>query len=216
MTRWPYAVLSSWCCRCRYVAKWVELVEVGGWIGILNININIGVACGTSPCCCCCWLITFTCCRSAGSIATSVCCLCLSLSHVAAAHVRSLRNPTYLPGVFKRSPRQRRRAQAMCAKSEKSTKSQTVKGSNNSNNKLAAATANGQHRWQQQVWLCQAAQPTNSPPSATVAASSSNSSVFPCCSASLPLPPSLALLCFAVFFSPRTAWRMRNVGVIAN
>lgn len=137
--------------------------------------------------------------------------LSLSLSHVAAAHVRLLRNPTYLPGVFKRSPRQRRRAQAMCAKSEKSTKSQTVKGSNN---KLAAATANRQHRWQQQVWLCQAAQPTNSPPSATVAASSSNSSVFPCCSASLPL--FLALLCFAVFFSPRTAWRMRNVGVIAN
>lgn len=152
---------------------------------------------------------------SVGWVDCYVCCLCLSLSlsRVAAAHVRSLRNPTYLPGVFKRSPRQRRRAQAMCAKSEKSTKSQTVKGSNNSNNKLAAATANGQHRWQQ-VWLCQAAQPTNSPPSATVAASSSNSSVFPCCSASL--PPSLALICFAVFFSPRTAWRMRNVGVIAN
>lgn len=169
------------------------------------------MACGTLLCCCC-WLITFTCCRSAGSIATSVCCLCLSLSlsHVAAAHVRSLRNPTYLPGVFKRSPRQRRRAQAMCAKSEKSTKSQTVKGSSN---KLAAATANGQHRWQQQVWLCQAAQPTNSPPSARVAASSSNSSVFPYCPC---LSPSLDLLCFAVFFSPRTACRMRNVGVIAN
>lgn len=132
----------------------------------------------------------------------SVCCpvcLCvslfLSLSHVAAAHVRSLRNPTYLPGVFKRSPRQRRRAQAMCAKSEKSTKSRTVKGSNN---KLAAATANRQHRWQQQVWLCQAAQPTNSPPSATVAASSSNSSVFPCCSPSLPL-----LICSALLYSSR-------------
>lgn len=126
---------------------------------------------------------------SVGWVDCYVCCLCLSLSHVAAAHVRSLRNPTYLPGVFKRSPRQRRRAQAMCAKSEKSTKSQTVKGSNN---KLAAATANGQHRWQQQVWLCQAAQPTNSPPSATVAAS--NSSVFPCCSSSLPLLPCSALL----------------------
>lgn len=135
MTRWPYAVLSSWCCRCRYVAKWVELVEVGGWIGILNININIGVACGTSLCCCC-WLITFTCCRSAGSIATSVACVSLSLMSLLLMCVRCVIRHIYqaYSSVRQDSEEERKR----CALNQKSQ--QKAKQSK-------AATTN----WQQQL-----------------------------------------------------------------
>lgn len=143
MTRWPYAVLSSCYCRCRYVAKWVELVEVGGWIGILNININIGVACGTLQCCCCicccCWLITFTCCRSAGSIATSVACVSLSLMSLLLMCVRCVIRHIYqaYSSVRQDSEEERKR----CALNQKSQ--QKAKQSK------AATTATT--NWQQQL-----------------------------------------------------------------
>lgn len=178
------------------------------------------MACSTSHCCCfccsCCWLITFTCCRSAGSIATSVCCLCLSLSllslllmcvHCVIRHIYQAYS-----SVRQDSEEERKR----CALNQKSQ--QKAKQSK------AATTATT--NWQQQLptgniggnnrsgSVRQLNQPIRrqvqqlQPAAATLLS-------FP---AALPLPPSpsLALLCFAVFFSPRTAWRMRNVGVIAN